>query len=178
MKPAASTRIVGAADWAATLARWLLGALFVYMGLQKAVDPVAFLKLVREYHLVETPFLLNAIAVVLPWFEVFCGLLLLTGTAVRGTALVSLLMLLPFTSLIYWRARALGTAQSIPLCGVKFDCGCGQGEVWVCYKLVENSILILLAAGLLAGHGRRLCVRYSLLGERPRCTPGSPNPRE
>lgn len=157
-------------DWLTSLARWLLGALFLYLGLRKVLDPVAFLKLVREYGVVDTPLLLNFIAVVLPWFEAFCGLLLLTGLAVRGTALVSLLMLLPFTALIYWRAKGVALAQSIPLCGVKFDCGCGQGEVWICYKLIENSTLILLSAVLLMGRGRRFCLRYSLISHPP----GSP----
>lgn len=170
MKPTAYPPVTGASDWLTLLARWLLGALFLYLGLRKALDPVAFLKLVREYGLVETPLLLNAIAVVLPWFEAFCGFLLLTGLAVRGTALVSLLMLLPFTALIYWRARGLALAQSIPLCGVKFDCGCGQGEVWSCYKLIENSTLIFLSAALLTGGGRRFCLRYSLMSH----SPGSP----
>ena len=33
------------------LARWLLGAVFVYLGLTKALHPVEFLKLLREYDL-------------------------------------------------------------------------------------------------------------------------------
>jgi len=49
-----------------------------------------------------------------PWFEVFCGLLLLTGVAVRGTALTLLLMLVPFTLLVFRRALLLQVAQAIP----------------------------------------------------------------
>ena len=37
-------------------ARWLLGAVFIYTGFEKALDPVSFLKLVRQYDLVQTPF--------------------------------------------------------------------------------------------------------------------------
>ena len=157
-----STLGPGVRENAAVLARWLLGALFVYLGLNKALHPVEFLKLVREYELVETPWLLNAIAAALPWFEVFCGLLLLAGVAVRGSALMLLTMLVPFTLLVLKRAWAIHTTQGIPFCAVKFDCGCGTGEVLICGKLAENCVLMLLSTWLLAGQGRRLCLRYSL----------------
>ena len=78
----------------AVLTRWLLGILFLYMGLNKALHPVEFLKLVRQYELVQDPLLLNSIAAALPWFEVFCGLLLVAGVGVRGSALMLVLMLL------------------------------------------------------------------------------------
>jgi hypothetical protein len=50
----------------------------------------------------------------------------------------------------------------MPFCTVKFDCGCGAGEVFICHKLVENTVLLLLAAWLLTGRGRQLCLRFSL----------------
>ena len=89
------------------LGRWLVGLLFVYLGLNKALHPDLFLKLVRQYELVSNPYLLNAIAAALPWFEVFCGLLLLAGVAVRGSALLLLLMLGVFTPLVLKRALAI-----------------------------------------------------------------------
>jgi uncharacterized membrane protein YphA (DoxX/SURF4 family) len=148
---------------AGVVARWVLGALFLYMGLNKALHPVEFLKLVRQYDLVHSAWLLNLIAAGLPWFEVFCGLLLLAGVAVRGAALMLILMLVPFTWVVFQRALALQSALAIPFCAVKFDCGCGTGEVFICRKLLENFLLILLAAGLVGGHGRRLCARYQLV---------------
>ena len=132
------------------------------MGLNKALEPVAFLKLLRQYDLTQTPLLLNSIAAALPWFEVFCGLLLLLGVAVRGTALTLLLLLAPFTALVLRRALALHSALDIPFCAVKFDCGCGEGAVFICRKLAENVLLMLLSGWLLAGRGRRFCLRFSL----------------
>jgi len=152
-----------ALDMAAVLARWLLGALFLYMGLNKALHPVEFLKLVRQYELVHSPLLLNSIAVTLPWFEVFCGLLLLAGVAVRGAALMLAMMLVPFTLVVLDRALAIQSASAIAFCAVKFDCGCGTGEVFICRKLIENGVLTLLSVWLLAGRGRRLCARYGLM---------------
>jgi uncharacterized membrane protein YphA (DoxX/SURF4 family) len=144
------------------MARWLVGGMFIYMGLSKALDPVDFLKLVRQYEIVENPFLLNSIAVLLPWFEVFCGLLLLVGVAVRGTALVVVMMLVPFTFIVLDRALAIHAAQDIPFCAVKFDCGCGAGEVFICRKLTENIALLTLSIWLLAGHGQKFCARHTL----------------
>ena len=129
--------------------RCLLGGLFLYMGLVKTQEPENFMKLVRQYDLVQTPLLLNLIGACLPWFEAFCGLLLIAGVAVRGTALVLLAMLVPFTVLVWRHALALHSLGSIPFCAIKFDCGCGAGEVLICYKLVENAGLSALCALLI-----------------------------
>jgi uncharacterized membrane protein YphA (DoxX/SURF4 family) len=144
-----------------------LGAAFVYLGLNKALHPVDFLKLMQQYDLTQNALLLNSIAAGLPWFEVFCGLLLLTGVAVRGTALTLLLMLVPFTLLVLHQALLLQAAQAIPFCAVKFDCGCGTGEEFICRKLLENFLLILLSVWLLAGRGRQLSLRFSLINSPP-----------
>jgi len=144
------------------LARWLLGVIFLYMGLSKALHPVDFLKLLRQYDLTQSLLLLNSLAAILPWFEVFCGLLLLTGIAVRGTALTLAVMLVPFTGVVLHRALLLQAAQNIPFCAVKFDCGCGAGEEFICRKLLENFLLIFVCLWLLAGRGRQLSLRFSL----------------
>jgi uncharacterized membrane protein YphA (DoxX/SURF4 family) len=131
------------------LARLLLGGAFIYTGCAKALHPVDFLKLVRQYDLVHSAPVLDAIAAWLPWFEIACGALLVAGVAVRGTALVALILLTPFTIAVTERALALKSALALPLCMVKFDCGCGTGEEFVCRKLAENALLIILAAWLL-----------------------------
>ena len=137
------------------LARWILGGSYVYMGAMKALHPVEFLKLVRQYDLVHNATALDAIAAWLPWFEIACGLLLIAGMAVRGTALVSLSMLIPFTAAVLHRALALKSLLTIPFCMVKFDCGCGNGEEFICRKLAENTLLISLSIWLLAIPGRK-----------------------
>jgi uncharacterized membrane protein YphA (DoxX/SURF4 family) len=142
------------------IARVVLGVLYIYMGLNKALHPVEFLKLVRQYDLVNTPPWLNMIAAGLPWFEVFCGVLLLAGVAVRGSALLSLLMLVPFTALVLNRALAIQAAGALPFCAVRFDCGCGAGEIGICNKLVENSLLMILSALLVWWRMPRWCLRY------------------
>jgi len=158
------------AEPAAVIVRWVVGALFIYMGLRKALAPVDFLKLVREYDLVQTPLLLNSVAAILPWFEVFCGVLLVAGVAVRGTAAVLIAMLIPFTVLVVQRALELHSGGT-PFCAIRFDCGCGAGEVYICNKIAENVALVLLSAWLLAGRGRALALRFSLGRTPPRPRP-------
>jgi len=145
------------------LARWLLGATMLYLGLNKALHPVEFLKLMRQYDLTQDALLLNCMAAALPWFEIFCGLLLLAGVAVRGTALTLTLMLASFTVLVLHRALLLEAVQNIPFCAVKFDCGCGTGEEFICRKLLENLLLLVLSGWLLAGRGRQFSLRFSLI---------------
>ena len=168
--PAALT----ATDAASLLARWLLGALFLYMGLQKALDPVAFLKLLRQYNMVQSSLALNSIALALPWFEVFCGLLLLAGIAVRGAALLLAAMLAVFTAVVLHRALGIQAARAIPFCAVKFDCGCGGGPEFICAKLPENIGMFLLALCLLAGRGRAFCALYTW---PPRPAPPASDPK-
>ena len=163
-----------AREAAALLARWWLGCVFIYMGLNKALPhPEYFLKLVRQYDMVTSSWLLNSIAAALPWFEVFCGLLLLLGVAVRGSALMLIAMLVPFTVIVFKRALALAAVSGIPFCAVKFDCGCGGGEVLICHKLVENTLLLLLSGWLLTGAASRLCLCFTLFREKAQ-TPEQP----
>jgi uncharacterized membrane protein YphA (DoxX/SURF4 family) len=150
------------ADILALLARWWLGAVFIYMGLNKAVQPEMFLKLVRQYDVVTNPWLLNGIAATLPWFEVVCGLLLVTGIAVRGAALMLVTMLVPFTLLIIHRTLMIASAQDIAFCAIRFDCGCGNGEVLICRKLVENALMIVFSCWLMSRPGNPLCLRYGI----------------
>jgi uncharacterized membrane protein YphA (DoxX/SURF4 family) len=157
-----SIRPVAGVNLFTLLVRWLLGAVFLYLGLTKALHPVEFLKLMRQYDLTSFAPFLNLLAALLPWFEIFCGLLLLAGVAVRGTALALTLMLVCFTLVVWHRALLLQTSLHIPFCTVKFDCGCGTGAEFICRKLSENILLAVLSAWLLVGRGKQLCLRYSL----------------
>jgi uncharacterized membrane protein YphA (DoxX/SURF4 family) len=165
-----------AADLVGVGIRWLLGALFVYMGLQKAFHPETFLKQVHQYQVIDSPFLLNTVASTLPWFETVCGALLILGIAVRGVALNVLLMLVPFTILVLRRALQISATEHIGFTQVKFDCGCGTGEIFIWKKMLENSGLMLLAIGLLCGYGKRMSLKYTFLRERSGQAADAPSP--
>jgi len=118
------------------------------MGLAKALAPVDFLKLLREYQFLSSPWPLNAVAAILPWFEVFCGILLVTGIAARATSAIVAALFFFFSIAIASRALALQSELQVPFCAVSFDCGCGAGEVFVCAKLTENLAWVTLALWL------------------------------
>ena len=166
MNQSTSSPRLSVPDALAVAARWILGGVYVYMGLSKALHPVDFLKILREYQMIDNHLLLNLIAASLPWFEVLCGSLLLAGVAVRGSALMSLAMLVPFTFIVLNRALGIQEAKGIPFCSISFDCGCGAGEVIICHKLLENSLLILLSALLVFVRANRWCLRFDLVKPR------------
>ncbi|MEY2408624.1 MAG: putative oxidoreductase [Verrucomicrobiota bacterium] len=145
------------------IARCVLGGVFVYMGIHKVLHPVEFLKLVRQYEVFSHAGFLNWVAATLPWFEIFCGLLLLLGIAIRGTALLMVTMLVPFTVLIFLRALAMHQTGGMPFCAIKFDCGCGAGEVLICRKLAENVALLVISTTLIFQTKHRWALRPNLL---------------
>lgn len=161
-------------QWDATgvpslLARLIVGGLFIYMGFNKTQDPVGFLKLIREYQMIPQgmPVLLNVLAVTLPWLEVLCGVLLIAGVAVRGTAGLLVTMLVGFTAIIAVRAVDIYQSTGQAFCQIAFDCGCGTGVVNICFKLfVENTGLLLLSLVALWSRSRKFCLRWSLVPGR------------
>jgi uncharacterized membrane protein YphA (DoxX/SURF4 family) len=163
---------IRAAEAFALLARCLLAGMFLYMGLNKTLHPVEFLKLVRQYDMLHHHLLLNFVASTLPWFEIFCGLLLLLGVAVRGAAVMLVAMLVPFTLAVLSRALDLHAAGGLPFCAIKFDCGCGAGEVFICRKLAENVLLTALSSALIFWRSHRLCLRHSLFKTVPASVQG------
>lgn len=130
------------------VARLALGVCFVYLGLNKAANPTDFLKAVHQYGWVDRSLYLTWIAALLPWLEVFCGVLLLAGFWVRGAAFAVFGMLVFFSGIILQRALGIHETTGLAFCEIRFDCGCGNGEVLVCRKLLENSVLVLLSGML------------------------------
>lgn len=139
------------------------------LGLVELSGPVDFLKLIREYKMFPEQAwrLLNLTAVVLPWIEVLCGLFLIFGVGVRGSSLVLLVLLIFFTIVVAWRATGIHQAGGIAFCAIKFDCGCGAGEVLICRKLAENVALALLSIGVLLSRSRRFCLKKNLVPAPP-----------
>lgn len=155
-----------ATGWPQLAARLAVGGVFLALGLAKWHDPVAFLKALRAYDMFPagSPWLMNATAAALPGAEILCGLLVLAGTALRGTALFLGAMLLVFTVAIAARAAALAELDSVALCAVAFDCGCGSGVQNACRKLAENAGLLVACGVLLVSRSRRWCLAPRVVG--------------
>jgi uncharacterized membrane protein YphA (DoxX/SURF4 family) len=150
------------------LARFVLGGVFIYFGWLKLADPLEFLKHLHFYDILpeRPPWLLNSVALVLPWLEVACGVALILGIWLRGSALMLGGMLVTFMVALYLRALSIAQTDGLPFCTVKFDCGCGTGVRIICHKLLENAGLLLLCIMILFSRRRLFCLSSILGGER------------
>jgi hypothetical protein len=82
-------------------------------------------------------------------------------------------MLLAFTAIVTLRALHIYNTSEIPFCAIKFDCGCGAGEEWICHKIPKNLGLCALSLVVLLSRSRRWCLR----GDLPRLwTKTAPQP--
>jgi len=90
-----------------------LGAVFVYAGILKIREPVAFAGSVAAYKIL--PYFLNyLVAATIPWVELVCGLLLIIGYRVKAAAGIVAGMNVLFIVLL---------ATTIAR-GLDIDCGC------------------------------------------------------
>jgi putative oxidoreductase len=95
------------------LARSVLGTVLIFASIEKIVAPEAFAISVEAYRIVPFP-LINLFALFVPWLELLCGVFLLAGHHVRGSALISSVLLAAFAlAIISAMARRLN-----------IDCGC------------------------------------------------------
>jgi len=95
----------------------LVGALFVYAGVIKAMDPAKFFADVQGYDLIPWRAATVAFAFYLPWLEIICGLAILVRPLRTAALLVLSALLLAFTA-----ALALAWAR-----GLDISCGCFGG---------------------------------------------------
>ena len=137
------------------LARVYAGAMLLYYGFPKLVEPSDLLKSIHTYGVLPTqpPIWLNLSAVSLPWLEIIAGAAILLSPLRRGASALSALVLIVFTSAILMRTFAVMDTDDLAFTQVAFDCGCGSGEVIIWQKMIFNSSLIV--ACLLAGLSRK-----------------------
>ncbi len=98
-------------DYSYALARWVLGALFIYAGGRKLMDPEAFAVLIDAFGIVPEN-LLGAVARVLPALEIAAGLGLFFD--IRGSLAVIAGLLALFIAIL-----GIGLKS-----GLAVDCGC------------------------------------------------------
>jgi uncharacterized membrane protein YphA (DoxX/SURF4 family) len=139
----------------ALVGRAILGAVFVYAGALKALDPAAFAAAVDGYRLLPSP-VVAALALYLPWLEIACGLGLFWPPTRLGA--LSLLFAL---CLVFAVAIASAWIRDLDI-----SCGCfgagATGAAALRRSLLRAIALAFLSAGLLwreqvarAGEGTR-----------------------
>ena len=129
--------------WFLLTVRIVLGVIFLYAGVTKIANPLAFADSVATFKLLP-PQLLNVVALSLPPLEVLLGLMLVAGVQVRAASL-GLVML----SIVF--GIALGQALAR---GLVVDCGCfgsGQPSAWKTWASFGRAGLLLICSGWVFG---------------------------
>lgn len=139
--------------WVSLAARVVLGLVFIAAALPKIGDPPGFAKVIWAYDLVPAA-LLNPIALVLPWLELFCGLALCLDFWVRAAAAWIAMLLLAF-----------GLALSIDLVRHHpVECGCFGATA----PRTEAERLVDMRWALLRDVGLMLLAAQVILASEPR----------
>jgi uncharacterized membrane protein YphA (DoxX/SURF4 family) len=128
-----------ASPYLSLLFRLFLGCLFLYAGFIKIADPPGFAQALFNYHILPG-WMINPLAICLPWVEVLAGAGLLIGIMIPGGALVVSGLLAVF-------AVVLGISL---MRGLNVACGCfstsAAAEPITWFYLVRD--LILLGMGV------------------------------
>ena len=128
--------------------RIVLGFVFIFAAILKAAEPEAFAKAIYNYKLLPL-FLINILAITLPWIELSAGLLLVLGVSVKENSSI-----LSGILLVFIIAIAISLAR-----GLNIDCGCFgtvDGSKVGLMKILENIGLLLLGLILIKFDSRFL----------------------
>ena len=146
--------------WPATLARLVLGGVFVVAGLLKLPDPAAAVRAVRAYRLLPEA-LVGPVAFGLPVVEIAVGVALVAGVFVRTAAIASAVLLAVFVV-------AVGSAWAR---GLRIDCGCfgngGQvaaGDTAYPAEVARDVGLLIVALALARWPRSRLALGHLIAG--------------
>jgi uncharacterized membrane protein YphA (DoxX/SURF4 family) len=100
------------------IARVYLGGVFIYAAWGKIIDPYGFAVAIATYQMMPT-YVLNIMAITMPWLELFTGVLLILGIWTRANVILingMMVMFIIAISVAVYRGLDLGT------------CGCFASE--------------------------------------------------
>jgi uncharacterized membrane protein YphA (DoxX/SURF4 family) len=141
-------------SWTELIARWILGITFIYASYHKIISPGDFAKIIYGYDLLPDV-LINLIAIILPFVELFSGLALILGIYP-----VSAVLIVNGTLLTFIIALSINLVR-----GHAFDCGCfsfGEtGHTSSAVELLVRDIMYFFLGlqVLFYNRFRRWCIR-------------------
>lgn len=118
--------------------RFVVGGAFVLAGVLKIMDPAKFAGDVDNYRIVPH-FLINLVAILIPWIEVVAGLFVLAGVWLRASASLIASLTVMFFGLIV----------SALIRGLNIECGCfgtmGGKHIGLVNLAIDSTLLFLSA---------------------------------
>ena len=124
------------------LLRVFMGLIFIWASWDKLLDPVAFARVVHNYQIIPSS-MVNLVAIILPWIELTCGLLLILGLLTKGSIFI-------IDSLLFIFILALGFNLYR---GFDISCGCftlsHEADNTMLYTLIRDVALLIPGLWLL-----------------------------
>ncbi|MFP4369223.1 MAG: MauE/DoxX family redox-associated membrane protein [Candidatus Kapaibacterium sp.] len=124
----------------ALIARLILGFMFIIVGIAKIHEPAVFAEEIGNYRILPE-FMLNFIALLLPWLELLSGLFIIAGVRIRANTIITGALLIVFIIAV----------ASADIRGLDINCGCysniAEQKVGMA-KILENTGLLILAVYL------------------------------
>ena len=121
--------------------RLFLGFVFIYAAITKISEPEGFSQAIFNYKLLPL-FLVNILAIILPWIELTTGVLLIFGISVKeNSAILNGLLIIFIIAIVISLFR-----------GLDINCGCFgtvDGSKVGLIKILENIGLIILGSLLM-----------------------------
>lgn len=119
------------------LLRLILGVVFIYASLDKLYNQEEFSRAIYNYKFFPE-ILINIFAIVVPYLEIICGILIITGIYLRGSSLIITLMLFFFI---------IALTQAY-IRGLDISCGCFSLETVsnksdILQRIIEDILLII-----------------------------------
>jgi uncharacterized membrane protein YphA (DoxX/SURF4 family) len=139
--------------WVILGIRLVLGVTFIVASIDKIIHPDGFAQSIYNYRMLPHS-TINLMAIVMPWLELVCGILIIVGMFLRGSAFWIGLMLLIFII-------ALSSALAR---GLDISCGCFsvEGGHGVDIGLLVRDIIMFFGAIIVVVLGApALCLRRS-----------------
>ncbi len=124
--------------------RLVLGFVFIYASIDKIAHPAEFAQAIYNYRMLPH-WTINFMALVMPWLELFCGILIAVGVFFRGSGLMIGVMLGVFIIAI----------SSALVRGLDISCGCFsvEGGHGVAVDLLIRDILMFMGAAIVVFFG-------------------------
>jgi uncharacterized membrane protein YphA (DoxX/SURF4 family) len=138
-------------EWLKLASRIALALIFIFFAISKIADPLKFASEISNYRILPD-YLINIMAITLPWVELATGFILLTGVRIKASALLCAAMMLMFIG-------AVGIAM---MKGLNISCGCsGSHSSQVGWKkILENTALLILSIYLVFFSDSKISADY------------------
>ncbi|MEN6295698.1 MAG: MauE/DoxX family redox-associated membrane protein [Chloroherpetonaceae bacterium] len=138
-------------EYVLLICRIVVGLMFIVVGVGKIANPEEFAKEIANYQILPYLFV-NITAIIIPWIELFAGILLLLGVQTKSSSIVIAVMTVVFTI-----AVIIAIAK-----GLNIECGCysniASQQVGL-PKVLENIGLLILTFIIILSDNKKFSLK-------------------